>query len=186
MIDFNSQQIRDSIAPVFQPPDTDYTGRMRDMKKCEAGKRGGGQYGINFKELSRTEIPPGMRKIMDAEEAALLQFGFEAFIIPTLGWEPGENEDPRWAADLPMPSEGMLYMCIKGEDLPPFAIDSGLSPVVINIPSIVWAYKENGQTFISAAISGKACSRDETGEGRPQAAAQNEGYVYPQETEGEE
>ncbi|MCL1955834.1 MAG: hypothetical protein FWF63_00795 [Fibromonadales bacterium] len=64
MINFSNQQIRNNLAPAFQPEQgTDYTGRMRDIKETNIAG-----YEIKPFEYADTEFPREAQEIFDGKE----------------------------------------------------------------------------------------------------------------------
>jgi hypothetical protein len=180
MIDFNNQQIRDSIGPV-RSKDTDYTGRMRDIKKCSAGG-----YEINGKEFFAPKIPAD---IQNEVQTITNVMDYEIVELPSYGWKP--VDEPLFESSLSIPEE-RLCMCIKNTDLPTFktaAFERNGIKAVTNDTNIVWAYRENGKTFISTTQLGYATPKEydevyhETAENddkikkAAQYAIQNGGYL---------
>jgi hypothetical protein len=170
MIEFNFQQIRDGITPVFQPPDTDYAGRMQDIKSASVS-----DYDIHPFEVSNTEIPPDIKEIkeiIDMDYQDLETYDWVQIVLPNYGWKPGDA--PITPDSIPI-SENTLYMCIKNIDLPDIALPYGDNHIRNNT-NIVWAYKEDGKTFVSSSLLGYAPERNEIGKDRPQMPIQNEAY----------
>jgi hypothetical protein len=165
MIDYSSQQIRDDIAPVFQPPDIDYTGRMREAKSIEAAGME-----INVKEVRYSEIQQKLEDAGSRGAADYIGSGFAVRYLPGYMWQPGSDPVPK--ESLPIP-EGVLCMLVKSGDLPPISDKEGTA----NNTNIIWLYKESGRSFASTTLLGEAIERGEQDESkRPQLAIQNGGY----------
>lgn len=61
MIDFNNEQLRDNITPVFDPDNTDYAGRMRDIKEYNTPSG----YNIIPFEYKDLDVPTDVKTVND-------------------------------------------------------------------------------------------------------------------------
>jgi len=137
MINFENQSVRDDLSPVFQPPSTDYTGRMPVAESAKVG-----EYDIRPFDLRTLDVPPDIQEALDN--------GMRSRPY-TVKYLTDDGRKELQADDIPL-EPGVLTLVVKaavkknngGYVIPP--IKKG--DEIINHGNTAFMYLEAGATYV--------------------------------------
>ena len=144
MINFENQSIRGDLSPTFQPPATDYTGRMPLTKSAEVG-----EYDINPFELRTLDIPSEVQEVLDNKGIWNKPYSVKYL-------SSNDRREKLYPADIPLQPETLTLVikaAIRRDDgsyvIPEIRTWISLNEdVLVNNTNTVFMYLKNGKTYV--------------------------------------